>query len=69
MAEPKKLWRTTAVFWTDFDPSDMEIDVLAREAVSGDAYCSDQNVETITNASLFPGTEFFDTPEWDDDAA
>lgn len=71
MAQPKQLWRTTIVIWTDYDPSDLEIDDLAREAVSGDAYCNHQTTETITNQSLFPGTEFFDSPgdEQDEDTA
>ena len=57
------LFRTTIVIWTDFNPSEMELDDLAREAISGDAFCSLQEVAEIDNPNEFPATEFFDAPE------
>ena len=58
--KPKKLYKTTITIWTDYDPDFLEIHELAHEAISGDAYCDSQNTEIVTNASLFPETEFFD---------
>jgi len=63
----KQLWRTTAVIWTDFDPSALELDDLAREAMTGDGYCSEQNTELVTDKAQFPETEFFDCPGEDED--
>ena len=59
----KQLWKTTIIIWTDYDPSEFEIDDLAREAMSGDGYCSEQNTELVTDEAQFPQTEFFDDPE------
>lgn len=59
---PDKLFKTTIVIWTDFDPADFEIDTLAREAMNGDAYCSQQTTDPITDKEQFPKTEFFDVP-------
>ncbi len=56
---PSKLWRTTVVIWTDYDPAGMELDDLAREATSGDGFCSQQNTEEISDPTQFPETEFF----------
>lgn len=63
MAKPRKLYRTEIVIWTDFDPSNLELDDLAREAVSGGGYCSKQLTVPITNMEIFPDTEFFDDME------
>lgn len=38
-----KLYRTTIEIWTSYDPSEMEIDTLATEAMDGDAICSIQD--------------------------
>lgn len=60
----KALWKTTVVIWTAYDPSDMEIDVLAREAMGGSAYCARQDSEPVTDPDGDPdwdGTEFFGT--------
>ena len=59
----KKLWKTTAVIWSEFDPSACELDTMATEASNGQAYCSQQKVALVKNPSLDPdwdGTEFFD---------
>ena len=64
MSKPKKLYKTTVVIWSEYDPSfKVEIDELARDAIQGESYCSTQNTEEITDPSQFPETEFFDTPE------
>jgi len=67
MAAPKELYKTTIIIWSDFNPANFAIDELAREAISGDAYCSEQNTEYVTDAGQFPKTEFFDSPEPDED--
>ena len=62
----KPLYRTIIEIWTDYDPSNPQIELvhLAQEATDGDAYCNRQVTEHIDN----PGeaglqTEFFDDPD------
>lgn len=57
---PKQLYKTTIVIWTEYDPNNCEIDDLAREATSGDAFCSLQQTMLVTDPSEFPDTEFFE---------
>jgi hypothetical protein len=62
MAAPP-LYKTTITIWSEFDPSQVELEDLAREAMRGAAYCSRQNVSHIENPSADPdwdGTEFFE---------
>jgi Mn-dependent DtxR family transcriptional regulator len=59
----KKLYRTTIVIWTKYDASDVELEDLARKAVQGEGYCSQQTTEAITDPVQFPKTEFFGEPE------
>lgn len=62
---PKKLYKTTIVIWTDYDPSrtGMEIDDLAREAMVGDGLCSSQETDVVTDKRQFPDTDFFGSEE------
>lgn len=62
MPNPKSLFKTTVVIWTDYDPSGIEIDTLAHKAVYDDAYCSEQHVEEVTDPAQLPDTDFFDAP-------
>ena len=58
------LYKTTLTIWTDYDPAPVEIDDLAREAVSGDAYCSGKTCTFVANPRndpAFGDTEFFNT--------
>lgn len=48
------LWKTTLEIWSDFDPTDVEIDTLAHEAMRGDAYCNRTHHERVIP---FDGTE------------
>ena len=41
------LYKTTATFWTDFDPSLIELSDLAQRAESGDAFCGGSEVEKV----------------------
>lgn len=77
----RKLYKTTMVIWTTYDPFDADCDIemsdngielLAREAVSGDAYCSHFKSELVENPeqdSTWDGTEFFDEDEEEDPLA
>lgn len=56
--KPPKLYKTTIVIWTDYMPS-VEIDDLAREAVSGNAFCSEQETVEVRDPDEFPDTDFF----------
>lgn len=56
------LHKTTIVIWTEYDPSNVELEDLAREATSGEGYCSKQNTERIEDPAAdkdWDGTEFF----------
>ena len=63
MSKPKGLYRTTIVIWTEYPPQGSEIDDLARDAMTGDAYCSQQETDYVVNQGEFPSTEFFDGPD------
>lgn len=61
------LYKTTIVIWSDFNPDaeGMGIERLAREATSGEAYCSKQRMDLVQDPSRDPdwdGTEFFGEP-------
>lgn len=60
MAKP--LYKATIVIWSEFDPTSLELEDLAREATNGSAYCSVMDCEVIENPESDPdwdGTEFF----------
>ena len=62
MKMAKNLYKTTIVIWSDFEPRNVEIDDLAREAVEGASYCSvrrDVLVRDTTTDPEWDGTEFF----------
>jgi hypothetical protein len=60
---PKKLYKTTIIIWSEYDPTfKIEVDELARDAMSGESYCSKQDTEEIEDPTKDPdwdGTEFF----------
>lgn len=60
---PKKLFKTTIVIWSEFDPTfKLELNELAQEAMNGNAYCSRMEAVAIndpTNDPDWDGTEFF----------
>jgi hypothetical protein len=56
------LFKSTIVIWSRCDPTDMELDDLACEAVEGAAYCSKLTNQLVTSPEQDPdwdGTEFF----------
>jgi hypothetical protein len=58
------MYKSTIVIWSEHNPQERELDDLAREAVSGDSYCSKFHVESVDHPKNDPdwdGTEFFDT--------
>ena len=60
----RALFKTTIVIWSDYDPREaqMEIVDLAREATSGDCYCSKQEMVRVDKPgddADWDGTEFF----------
>jgi hypothetical protein len=42
-----KLWKTTIEIYTDFDPKDLELSTLAREAESGSGLCTKMEIEPV----------------------
>lgn len=64
------MYKTTIVIWTDYDPSEVELADLAREATHGDAYCSLQRTEAVADPLTDPNppsAEFFRLGEDDED--
>lgn len=58
----KPLYKSTIVIWSEFDPKKVELSELAREAETGEAYCSKMvavKVEKPEQDSDWDGTDFF----------
>lgn len=49
MAGPRKLWKTTIVVWSEFDPQKVETDRLIREATDGQAIITKQHAELVSD--------------------
>lgn len=59
---PGPLFKTMIVIWSEFRGEQVDLDLLAREATSGDAYCSRYRSERVPDPSGDPawdGTDFF----------
>ena len=59
---PGPLFRTTIVIWSKYAGEKVELESLARDATSGDAYCSRYYSEQVREPREDPawdGTEFF----------
>lgn len=62
-----KFYKTTIVIFTDYDPSGVEIDDLAHNAISGDAICNGSVHEEVEKKDLPEGVaSFFNTDEPND---
>jgi hypothetical protein len=58
----KNLYKTTIVIWSEFDASEVEIDYLGEQAISGEAHCAHANTVFVEKPEIDPdwdGTEFF----------
>ena len=53
----KKLYKTTIVIWADYDTSNQDLEIISREATSGDCYCDSMDTEIIMNEADWPDTE------------
>ena len=58
----RKLYKSVIVIWTDYDPSNLELVDLAREATDGGAICT-QQVASRVDAKLCPRLDFFKAEE------
>lgn len=73
MPTPKKLYKTTIIIWSEFDPeagTGMELEDLVSEAVSGSAYCSRMQCELVDDPSkdsAWDNNEFFGEPDDEED--
>ena len=57
-----KLYKSTIVIWSEYDPTKLELSHLARDAESGDAYCAKchaEVVDAVENDPDWDGTDFF----------
>lgn len=64
----KPLYKATIVIWSDSDPRNLELSDLAREAESGECYCSSLHTKIVEAPEHDPdwdGTDFFG-PDWAD---
>lgn len=62
MRNPKKLYKTTVVIWSEDDTSGLELEEVFEETMWGMAYCSSQQSNLIDDPENDPdwdGTEFF----------
>jgi len=64
----KKLYKTTIVIWSEYDPAtgNVDLDDLARDACDGESYCSRMEsvaVENPKDDEDWDGTEFFGTED------
>jgi hypothetical protein len=67
---PKNLWKTKITIWSDYDPQSVALEDLARDATSGEAYCSKNSavlVENPTEDLEWDGNKFFDCDEENDE--
>ena len=65
-----KLYKTIIVIWSEYPTDGVELEDLAHEATSGDAYCVSSECTAIEDAAKDPhwdGTEFFDRGNDDED--
>ena len=64
-----KLYKTTIVIISDYAPTyRVGIDDLARDAVSGESYCTEQSTEEVDASSLDSCVlEFFNVSEDEDE--
>lgn len=69
----KALFKTTIVIWSKNNPTDkMELSELAREAESGDSYCSKMQAVKVEDPSKdedWDGTEFFGEDAGEEDGS
>lgn len=67
MRKLPKLYKTTIVIWSEYNPTfQVEIDELARDAVSGESYCSSAETVLVADVTKDPDwddTEFFGVPD------
>lgn len=62
-----KLYKTTIIIFSEFDPSGMTLEDLAREADQGDALCESQKTQvTDINDKDLGNSEFFGVPGEDE---
>lgn len=62
----KNLYKTHITIWSEYDPSDVEVNELADDAINGSSYCSKKGSEFIKEPDEdndWDGTEFFDLPD------
>lgn len=58
----KGLWKSTIIIWSAYDPSEVDIEELAREALTESAHCSEHKIEFIDDLENDPdwdGSDFF----------
>lgn len=53
---PEKLYKTTIVIWSEYDPMQYELSTLARDAETGESLCTKMKAEWVD-----PRTD----PDWD----
>lgn len=59
MSNPRGLWKTTIVVWSDFDPRSMESSELVRDGETGDSLIEESSTDFITDKSKWPDIDFF----------
>ena len=63
-------YKSTIIIYSDFDPQQVELSALAREAEEGSAICDSQQVSIVPDSELPEGVhEFFHMSEIEDELA
>jgi hypothetical protein len=68
MAKHKGLFKTTIVIWSEYDPgeSNVELEDFARDACTGESYCSVMETDWVKNPPEdkdWEDTEFFQSED------
>jgi hypothetical protein len=63
MPRPRRLYKTTLVIWSEFDPRRMENATLGRESDEGEAWSEPRRTELVDDPEYFPDTDFFHRDE------
>lgn len=65
----RKIWKRTIIIYTDYDPEDVDIEDLSRDAMAGNGCYTyyDEEVDDVTEEPELATSEFFHQFDEDQD--